>query len=180
MKILICATGSVAAIKTPTIAEILQRQGHDTELAVTSSAKFFIDQHFRNHLPKMLVDIHEWNDSYSLGEPVLHIDLRAWADVLLIAPCSANSFAKISYGLADNLVTCIARAWNYEKPFFIAPAMNTMMWNSPVTSEHISRLTRFGARIIDPISKKLACGDVGVGAMAESVDIVQLVLDESN
>lgn len=167
MNVLVCATGSVAAMKTPVLCEELRRSGHTVPLVLTKSARFFIDCHYKDQVLRAYEDKDEWKDTYKLGEPVLHINLRAWADILVIAPCSANSLAKLSYGLADNLVTCIARAWDFSKPMFVAPAMNTMMWEHPFTKEHCSRLESIGVCIINPVEKTLACGDRGIGAMAD-------------
>jgi len=122
-------------------------------------------------------------------DPVLHIEvsfsflklsqtkkkLRRWADIFLIAPLSSNTLAKVACGLNDNLLTCVARAWDFKNPFFVAPAMNTMMWSHPFTSKHLNLLSKLGIKIIYPISKKLACGDIGVGAM-ESVDNIVAVV----
>lgn len=70
----------------------------------------------------------------------MHIELRKWADCLLIAPLSANTMAKISNGLCDNLLTNVARAWDYNKPMILAPAMNTMMYENPITKKQITKL----------------------------------------
>lgn len=70
-------------------------------------------------------------------------------------------------GLCDNLLTCIVRAWDYNKPLYVAPAMNTVMWNNPFTKLHLDTIAKLGVSVIDPITKKLACGDFGNGAMAE-------------
>ena len=105
-----------------------------------------------------------------------HIDLRRWADAFVIAPCSANSLAKLANGLSDNLVTCVARAWDaQEKPLIVAPAMNTVMWKHRVTAQHVSTLREWDVIIVDPVAKELACGDVGVGAMASPTNIAQAV-----
>ena len=74
---------------------------------------------------------------------------------------------QMANGLCDNLLTCVVRAWDFKKPLLFAPAMNTFMWDSPFTSQHVAVLEGLGAKMIPPISKKLACGDVGSGAMAE-------------
>lgn len=174
MKILLCATGSVAAIKTPVIAALLKELDHSVKIATTEPGKFFIDKHYSG-TNVMLRDEDEWGSRYQLGEPVLHIELRAWADVLVVAPCSANTLAKISYGLSDNLVTCVARAWDFEKACILAPAMNTKMWDNPITQEHLDRVQKRGFVVINPISKKLACGEVGIGAMAEPITIVDSI-----
>lgn len=70
-------------------------------------------------------------------------------------------------GLCDNLLTCIIRAWDFNKPLFVAPAMNTFMWNSPFTQKHLDLISQLGVSVVPPITKKLACGDYGNGAMAE-------------
>uniref|UniRef100_A0A383VT09 phosphopantothenoylcysteine decarboxylase n=1 Tax=Tetradesmus obliquus TaxID=3088 RepID=A0A383VT09_TETOB len=81
-------------------------------------------------------------------------------------PLSANSLAKLANGLCDNLVTCIARAWDFKRPLLVAPAMNTFMWDSPFTAQHLAAIQQLGVTVVDPVSKTLACGDVGQGAMA--------------
>ena len=84
---------------------------------------------------------------------------------MIIAPLSANTLSKLSNGLADNLLTCVARAWDFKKPCLIAPAMNTFMWDHPVTSEQIERLKKWGYIEIPCIEKVLMCNDKGKGAM---------------
>ena len=116
-------------------------------------------------------DADEWGSWRGRGDPVLHIELRKWADVLLIAPLSANTLAKLAAGLCDNLLTCIARAWESSRPVVLAPAMNTAMWEHRLTASHMAELTSAGACVVPPVAKRLACGDTGVGAMAEVHDI---------
>ena len=89
--------------------------------------------------PVIHVDEDEWKYE-KVGDPVLHIELRKWADILLIAPMSANTLAKVAQGLSDNLVTCVARAWDVSKPFVVCPAMNTQMWVHPLTHQHVTLL----------------------------------------
>lgn len=106
----------------------------------------------------------------------LHIELAEWGDVLLIAPLSANTMAKIALGMCDNLVSRTFRCWEASKAVLVAPAMNTKMWNHAATSRHLKELQEFGVAVIEPVSKTLACGDVGVGAMASVADIVAATL----
>lgn len=115
----------------------------------------------------MLLDENEWKMWKNRGDPILHIDLVKWADIFIIAPLDANTLGKMSSGICDNLLTCIARAWDVEKPLLFCPAMNTNMMIHPITSRQIEDLKDFGYYEIKPISKTLMCGDVGVGAMAE-------------
>ena len=103
---------------------------------------------------------------------MLHIQLRNWADIFLISPLDANTLGKLAAGICDNLLTCVARAWNLlSKPIVICPAMNTQMWLHPVTQESLEKLKSWGYIVIPPISKKLACGDYGVGGM-ETVEVI--------
>ena len=104
-----------------------------------------------------------------------HVELRKWADVCVIAPCTANTLAKLANGISDNLLTSICRAWDFKKPIIVAPSMNTFMYLHPITVQHIGVLQSWGYTIVPPIEKELACGDVGVGAMAEIDSIVKAV-----
>ncbi|XP_077774482.1 phosphopantothenoylcysteine decarboxylase isoform X2 [Podarcis muralis] len=94
-------------------------------------------------------------------DPVLHIDLRRWADLLLVAPLDANTLAKMANGLCDNLLTCVIRAWDLSKPLLFCPAMNTAMWEHPITAQQVDQLKSFGYVEIPCIVKKLICGDEG-------------------
>ncbi|KAJ8555755.1 hypothetical protein K7X08_013251 [Anisodus acutangulus] len=115
----------------------------------------------------LYTDEEEWSTWKKIGDSVLHIELRRWADIMVIAPLSANTLGKIAGGLCDNLLTCIVRAWDYNKPLFMAPAMNTLMWNNPFTERHLMIIDELGISLIPPVSKRLTCGDYGNGAMAE-------------
>lgn len=122
-------------------------------------------------------DADEWREWEALGDPVLHIELRRWADVLIVAPLDANSLAKMACGMCDNLVTCVVRCWDFAaRPMVVAPAMNTLMYEHPATEQHLATLRQWGIHIVPPIAKKLACGDVGVGAMAAPDDIVSATM----
>lgn len=110
------------------------------------------------------------------NDPVLHIELGKWADLMVIAPLDANTLAKMACGICDNLLLCTTRAWNFEKPLFFCSAMNTRMWEHPITKKHIDTLLSWGHIEIACISKKLMCGDTGIGAMAKPEDIFQQIL----
>ena len=107
---------------------------------------------------------------------MLHIELRKWADILLIAPLDANTLAKLSNGICDNLLTCVNRAWDLEnissKPIIICPAMNTFMYKHPLTRQQLNLLNQFGYTLVDSVEKLLMCGDRGMGAMAPVDDIL--------
>ncbi len=106
---------------------------------------------------------------------MLHIALRQQAAVLLIAPCDANTLAKLAGGLCDNLLTCVVRAWDLTRPWLVCPAMNTHMYMHPHTAAHLAAVAALGADVVPPVVKALACGDVGVGAMAAVPDIADAV-----
>ena len=112
-----------------------------------------------------------------MGDPILHIELRNWSDIFVIAPLDANTLGKLAYGICDNLVTCVARAWDIKhKPLVFCPAMNTLMWQHPCTERNINVLKDYGYIEIPPVNKRLACGDEGVGGMAEVNDIIQKII----
>lgn len=170
-KILLGVSGSVAAIKVPILAKLLAEVADVQMIATDASRKLLSDEDLCTLNIPVKGNEDEWHAWKEVGDPVLHIELRRWADCLLIAPLSANTLAKIAQGFCDNLLTCVVRAWDFEKPLLVAPAMNTFMWDSPFTSSHLGTLEELGAIVIPPVSKKLACGDIGNGAMA-SPDII--------
>ena len=122
----------------------------------------------------MLTDEEEWSWRRK-GDPVLHIELRRAADLLLVCPASADTMAKISLGIADSLFLCIVRAWDFSKPAILCPAMNTLMYEHALTRAQEEALTKMGFSLISPVSKRLACDDVGKGALAEVGDIIEVV-----
>ena len=148
----------------------------------------------------VVLDEDEWpgRDSgqrYTRGDRVAHIELRSWADVFVLAPLDANTLAKLAVGLCDNCLTCVWRAWDPAKPVIMAPAMNTLMWRNPFTRRHLRSIAAdAGAghipghldeaqliaqindrsrtlRVVPPVEKALACGDVGEGGLAEVGEI---------
>ena len=114
----------------------------------------------------VLYDSDEWEMWNKIGNAVLHIELRRWADILLIAPASANLIAKASVGISDNLLLSVMRAWDFSKPCVICPAMNTIMWNHPITKQSINTIKEWGWEVLGPVEKLLACNEKGNGALA--------------
>jgi phosphopantothenoylcysteine decarboxylase len=206
-------TGSVAAIRTPALYEELQRAGHQVKIVATQAALYFFDPAALDPVDParpernpavVALDEDEWpgrgtGQRYERDDPILHIELRRWAQVLMVAPLDANTLAKLANGLADNCLTCVWRAWDPNRPAILAPAMNTLMWEHPLTARHLRQLAAdAGAgpapadldletlvswinaacprlRIVPPQSKRLACGDVGLGAMADLADLVAVL-----
>ncbi|KAH9177308.1 flavoprotein, partial [Lactarius sanguifluus] len=178
--ILLITTGSVASIKAPLIVgELLKHKNVSVQVAATKpSLTFFQPEDVRSLGVNVWTDDDEWDPNYRVGYPILHIELRRWADVVLIAPCSANTLAKIANGICDNLVTSLLRALAPTTPTYVYPAMNTLMYEHPLTAQHIRTVRDvIGYEVVGPVSKSLACGDVGVGAMVEWRDIVASVVD---
>lgn len=172
--ILLAASGSVAAIKFGNLCRAFSEWA-EVRAVVTSASLNFID---RASIPSDVVvytDEDEWSSWQRIGDGVLHIELRRWADIMVIAPLSANTLGKIAGGLCDNLLTCVVRAWDYDKAMFVAPSMNTYMWTNPFTERHLMTLDEIGITLIPPVTKRLACGDYGNGAMAEPSHIYATV-----
>ncbi|EES02299.1 hypothetical protein BDA96_03G033100 [Sorghum bicolor] len=174
-RVLLAASGSVAAIKFEALCRSVAEWA-DVRAVATASALHFIDEaSFPDGVP-LYTDDDEWSRWRRVGDEVLHIELRRWADALVIAPLSANTLAKVAGGLCDNLLTCVVRAWDYSKPVYVAPAMNTFMWDNPFTARHLAVLRDLGMSIVQPVTKRLACGDYGNGAMAEPSEICKTLV----
>uniref|UniRef100_U5ESC8 Phosphopantothenoylcysteine decarboxylase n=1 Tax=Corethrella appendiculata TaxID=1370023 RepID=U5ESC8_9DIPT len=176
--ILIACTGSVATIKLSTIINNLFEKNSNLNIKIICTKH---SKHFFNYddIPKTVEiysDEDEWSTWKSRGDPVLHIELGKWADLMLISPLDANTLAKMAQGICDNLLLCTTRAWDMKKPLLFCPAMNTRMWDHPITKQHIDILKSWGHCEIPCISKTLMCGDTGLGAMAEVDSIVNSVL----
>lgn len=171
MNVLLGVTGSIAAILTHKLQNKLEEGGHEFKTIATNSAiKIGIDCKWR----PFFTDEHEWQ-VYEKEKTVLHIDLIKWADIFIIAPCTANTLAKMANGISDNLLTNCALAWNYNKPLIFAPSANCLMMSHMATQKNIAAMKSFGAICAEPQIKKLFCGDVGMGAMAEIKDIFKLI-----
>jgi len=180
--VLIACSASVAAIKIPDIISQLSQNNIRTTLVVTEASKHFLNvEKIRNDFKiDVYTDQDEWEAWKNRGDPVLHIELSKKADLLVLAPLSANTMAKVSTGICDNLLTCIVRAWNVSKPVVFCPSMNTQMWNHPVTKNQVDILVSWGYNVISPIVKTLMCGDHGIGAMAEIETIIKQILEILN
>lgn len=179
-RVLLGCTGSVATIKVPEIYKQLTDNNIDVRIVVTENSKHFLKLCELPSGTQILSDTVEWAAWQDRGDPVLHIDLAKWADLFLIAPLDANTLGKLSSGICDNILTCVARAWDPTKPLLFCPAMNTMMWKHPVTAPQIDKLKSWGYKEINCITKTLMCGDTGIGAMAEIDTIISSTLRSLN
>ncbi|KAI5836313.1 flavoprotein [Schizophyllum commune Tattone D] len=178
--VLLITTGSVASVKAPLIVKQILKYDHvKVEVVATKpSLAFYSKEDITQVGSRVWTDADEWREDYTIDDPILHIELRRWADIVLVAPCSANTLSKIAHGACDNLVTSLLRALSPTTPTYVFPAMNTLMYEHPLTAEHL-RIVRevVGYEVVGPIGKTLACGDVGLGAMTEWLQIVQIVVD---
>ncbi|CAI9157853.1 unnamed protein product [Rangifer tarandus platyrhynchus] len=172
--VLLGVTGSVAALKLPVlVSKLLDIPDLKVAVVTTERAKHFYSS---QDVPVTLYsDADEWEMWKCRSDPVLHIDLRRWADLMLVAPLDANTLGKVASGICDNLLTCVIRAWDRSKPLLFCPAMNTAMWEHPITEQQVGQLKAFGYIEIPCVAKKLVCGDQGLGAMAEVGTIVDKV-----
>ncbi|KAH9440532.1 hypothetical protein MJO28_016261 [Puccinia striiformis f. sp. tritici] len=183
LHVLIGSSGSVAAIKLPLIVkELSQYERLEVQVVTTTSALHFFQPSqlldAEGEPVKVWTDDEEWKSWSKISDPIVHIELRRWADVILVCPCSANTLAKISNGLCDNLLTSLIRATDpKDTPVIIFPSMNTLMYDHPLTRKQLKTVVEeIGMEVEGPISKTLACGDIGLGAMTEWKDIVDLIV----
>ncbi len=173
MKILIGITSSIAAYRLPNLISQLSKHGHEIKTIVTEHAKAFVAPQALAVMSRntCYTDAEEWGNT----RQVPHIELAKWCDVFLIAPLTANTLAKIANGFCDNLLTSTVRALG-NKPLLLAPAMNTTMWENPLTARHIRQAAEiYEITLIQPVSKKLADGDEGMGGLAEDETIMHAI-----
>lgn len=180
MKIILGVTGSVAAKLTHKLVAAIHDQYPDSELEVVATQRglyFFDRRTIESYGVSVLTDKDEWpEDGYAKGKPVPHIDLGEWADILLIAPLTADTLSDMAHGKADKFLTSIVLAWPRNKRMILAPAMNTRMWENPITKMNLGIVRRtYHAHVIEPVEGNLACGTTGVGAMAQINTIVAAI-----
>ena len=167
-------TGSIAAYKTAGLASMLVKKGCHVHVLMTENATNFINPITFETLTgnKCLVDTFDRNFEFS----VEHVALAKQADVVMIAPASANSIAKLAHGLADDMLTTTVLACRCRK--IIAPAMNTNMYENPIVQDNIKICEKYGIKVIKPAVGYLACGDTGAGKMPEPVELFDYIEQE--
>lgn len=172
-KILIGVTGGIAIYKVLDLISKLKKLDAEVRVIMTESAQKLVSKTIFETLSreKAYTDTFELIDS----SKVTHIELARWADYFLIAPASANTISKLSYGLADNLLTTTLLAFNRYEDLFIAPTMNTQMLINPATQENLRKLVDRGVNLIQTNSGFLACNEYGEGRMAEPNEIIDFL-----
>ena len=172
--IILGVTGSIAAYKIANLASMLMKQHCEVHVIMTENATKFINPITFESLTnqKCLVETFDRNFQFH----VAHVSLAKKADAMLIAPASANVIAKLANGIADDMLTTTALAM--RGPMLVAPAMNTAMYENPITQDNIKKLQQYGKIIIEPDTGYLACKDVGKGKMVSETVLMEYLLKE--
>lgn len=169
--VLLGVTGSIAAYKSAMLASALKKQHADVHVLMTKNATNFINPITFESLTgnKCLVDTFDRNFQFQ----VEHVSIAKKADVVMVAPASANVIGKIAHGLADDMLTTTIMAC--KCPIMISPAMNTNMYENPILQDNLDILRKYGYEIIEPASGYLACGDTGAGKMPEPEELLSYI-----
>lgn len=172
--VLLGVTGSIAAYKIANLASMLVKLNADVHVIMTKNAEQFISPVTFETLTgnKVIDDTFERNSGYH----VAHIAMAAEADIVMIAPATANVIAKLAHGIADDMLTSTMLACT--APILLSPAMNTHMYDNPVTQENMRKLESLGYQLIEPAAGHLACGDTGKGKMPEPEMLLDCILQE--
>lgn len=180
-KILLGITGGIAAYKTPELVRAFIKEGASVQVVMTQSATQFVTPTTLQAVSGLPVYVSQWDNRISNGMP--HIELSRDADLILIAPASADFMAKHSLGLADDLLSTLCLARGHEVagmvkdcPLMMVPAMNRQMWEHAATQRSVERLKKDGVTLLGPASGVQACGEVGMGRMLEPAEILEGVI----
>ena len=167
-KILLIICGGIAAYKSLEVIRLLKKNGADVKTILTNNAKNFVTPLSVTSLSqdKVYIDLFNSDNESEMD----HISLSRWSDLILIAPATANTISKISFGLSDDLASTVIFA--SDKKVFIAPAMNVRMWEHQSNKDNLKKLVDFGYEIIGPETGEMACGEYGMGKMSEPNTII--------
>lgn len=174
--ILLCVTGGIAVYKAAALTSKLVQAGFNVKVMLSESAEKFVTSLTFQALSRNDVFI----DTFDEKNPqvIAHIDLADWADLILVAPATANTIGKLACGIADNMITTTLLA--ATSPVWIAPAMNVHMYDHPAVKKNLAILAEYGCQFIEPSEGYLACGYVGKGRLEEPEKIVKLIQDRFN
>lgn len=171
MNILLGISGGIAAYKAPELVRLFVKRGDAVRCVLTENGERLVSRHALATVSGNAVRTTLWDDAGSIE----HIDLARWCDACVIAPATADILARFALGLADDLLTTLFLALEPTKRVVLVPAMNTVMWQKPIVQRHVATLRDGGARFVGPVAGQLACGEQGVGAMADLAAIVGAV-----
>src|SRR6202041_3429047 len=172
-RVLLGVTGGIAAYKSPDLVRRLIERGADVQVVMTAAAQRFVSPMTFQAVSGRPTRSDLWD---SAAEAAMgHIELARWAQVVMIAPASADFIARLAGGRADDLLSTLCLAT--EAPVFIAPAMNRVMWANKATQANVETLISRGIRIMGPDSGNQACGEIGVGRMWEPVKLAESLLE---
>ena len=171
-RILLGVGGGIAVYRAVELMRLLMKQGADVQVVMTKSATEFVTPLTFEALSgnKVHTDLFDLTEQHGMG----HIQLVRWADAVVLAPVTSNLLAKMTHGIADDLLTTLMLA--NEKPVLIAPAMNVSMWQAEATQRNVSNLKKRGYAVVEPVTGELACGEQGAGRLAEPKSIIQALL----
>jgi phosphopantothenoylcysteine decarboxylase/phosphopantothenate--cysteine ligase len=173
-RILLCVTGGIAAYKTAELTRLFKKNGAEVRIIMTQSAQEFVTPLTLQAVSGNQIHYSLLDEEAELG--MGHIELAKWADVILIAPCTAESLARLAQGRANDLMSAVILASDAQ--LFIAPAMNVKMWEDKVTQKNLETLKLKDVLFIGPDSGEQACGDIGEGRMSEP-DFIALQIAKS-
>ncbi len=179
MRVLLGVSGGIAAYKACDLVSQLVKRGHSVRVLMTTNATRFVTPLTFEALSGSGVMTDTFSGASGQVEATSAIDHIAWAkwpEVAMVAPASANTLARLALGLADDALSTVLLALPARVPLLLAPAMNTEMWNHPATRRNLRWIEELGrARVVPPAEKRLACGDVGPGALAEVTDLLAAI-----
>ena len=171
-RIVLGVTGGIAAYKAAELVRLLAKQGAEVQVAMTEGATHFVTATTFQALSGRPVYVDQWDSR--MPNAMAHIDLSRQADLIVVAPASADFLARIAHGQADDLLATMILA--RDCPLLLAPAMNRQMWQNPATQRNVAQLAADGVGILGPASGEQACGEVGAGRMLEPEEIVEAVI----
>jgi len=167
MKIIVGVTGGIAAYKACELVSLATKAGHEVRVMMSTNAQRFVGATSFEALSGHPV----MDDTFA--DALAHIEWAKWADVVCLAPLSANTLGKLACGLADDALTTVTMAIPEGVPVVLGPAMNTQMWAHPVVKRNLRWLAEMGRyTVVAPVEKRLACGDHGPGGLAEPADLL--------
>ena len=173
MKVIVGITGGIAAYKSPLLVRLLRKDGHEVKCVATEHAMQFVTPLTLETVSgnKLYADLFASDNDHTTE----HISLKDWGDIMVVAPATANIIGKMASGIGDDALSTLLLSFA-RKPIYLAPAMNTQMWENPAVQRNIAYLRSVGVHIVEPAEGELACGTSGAGRMAEPEEIVESLM----